>query len=1124
MTARIIQGESNFQSGHIFGSYDVFLSFRGEEMKKNTFTDDLYARLSQFEINTFMDDDEVQPSFEIVKAIQGSRISIIVFTENYACSKWCLDKLVEIVDCGHLVLPVFYNFDPSEVRKQTGSFGTALARHEEEFCGIEKVKRWKGALTKVANLSGWHLENVAQGYESKFIQKIIEVVLWELNRKYMDVAKHPIGIDYRVRNLYSKLSKNLKDVIMVGIYGIGGVGKTTLAKAMFNQIYKQFEGSCFLADVRSEASEKHDGLLHLQKKLLYETLKSENFRVNNVHRGINLIRERLRSKKVLVVLDDVDHRSQVEALAGNRDWFGSGSRVIITTRDEHLLNLFKVNERYEAWGLNNDESMHLFSWHAFQNPVPLEEYVDVAKGIVTYARGLPLALTVLGSSLFGQSIEEWRNTFERLKRIPNDNIQEKLKISFDALPDDKVKAIFLDIACCLRGVDKDDAVTILDACDLFAEAGIQDLLHRCLLTVDINNKLVMHGLIQDMGREIVRQESPDDAGRRSRLFFEEDVSDVLLGDKATEVVEAMMVNSPMFKDLELSTKAFAKMVNLRLLQIDNVRLKGKFEYLPNKLKWLRWKHCPLKYIRSNFHMDTLVVLDMSESKFEEFKASLKLLRSLKALNFSSCENLKKTPDFTGARSLERLLLNNCSNLCEVQSSIGDLERLVQLNLLWCRKLKKLPTSICKLKSLETLVLNWCSTLRELPDDLGNLQSLTKFSATRTGITKLPASFGCLKNLVHFHMGEYGRTAPTTKSRHSFLPSCVKPKASGFEHVGFLPPSIASLCSLEELFLASCNLSEADIPCEIGLLSSLKSIDLSKNNFHTLPFSLLQLSNLSELRLRGCKHLKELPELPPNLETINLEDCTSMEKLPKLSQLSELEELKLEGCVSLQTLPELSPNLQRLLARNCESLEKLPDLSELRRLVKLDVDNCVKLDEIPGLKNLESIRSVTMMKCPTSLAYHYIESFSKGPHRYKSMDLYLEVDEIPDWFSHQVSGGSVSFTMPTHREQEFIGMFTWVVWVVPGRDRSITPLTISNITDGRVYYSTTPPIGPSGEFSEVTYIPPNQLEYQIKSGEQVVFSIPEEFLSGSTGLKATRCGIHLLLQNQSGHDQGSTKKI
>ncbi|PHT49889.1 hypothetical protein CQW23_09636 [Capsicum baccatum] len=96
----------------------------------------------------------------------------------------------------------------------------------------------------------------------------------------------------------------------------------------------------------------------------------------------------------------------------------------------------------------------------------------------------------------------------------------------------------------------------------------------------------------------------------------------------------------------------------------------------------------------------------------------------------------------------------------------------------------------------------------------------------------------------------------------------------------------------------------------------------------------------------------------------------------IAKLCELEELELEGWVSLQALPELTPNLQRLLARNCESLEKLPNLSELRRLVKLDVKNCIKLAEIPGLKNLESIQSITMMKCPTSLAYHYIESFSK----------------------------------------------------------------------------------------------------------------------------------------------------
>ncbi|CAN4081160.1 unnamed protein product [Withania somnifera] len=920
----------------MLGSYDVFLNFRGEDMMQTNFIDVLFTRLSQFGVNTFKDDDgerEVVSLDQVLKTIEGSSISIIIFTKNYADSTECLDKLVKVVDCRHLlVLPVFYDVDPSQVRKQTGTFSEDLARQEERY-GIQRVERWKVALTKVSNLSGWHLENIAQGYESRFIQKIIEVVLWELNRKYVDVANHPVGMDYRVKYVSSLLSKSPKEVVMVGVSGIGGVGKTTLAKATFNQIYKQFEGSCFLADVGSEASEKHDGLLHLQKKLLYETLKTKNFRLNNVHRGINLIRERLRSKKVLIVLDDVDHRSQIEALAGNRDWFGSGSRVIITTRDEHLLNLFKVDERYVVLGLNSNEAMHLFSWHAFQNPVPLEEYVEVAKGIVTYARGLPLVLTVLGSSLFGLSIEAWRNTFEKLKRIPDDNIQEKLKISFDALPDDKVKAIFLDTACCLRGIDKDDAVTILDACDLFAEAGIQDLIDRCLLVINESNKLAMHCIIRDMGREIVRQESPEEASKRSRLFFEEDVSDVLLGEKAAEAVEVMMISSAMFKDIQLSTKAFAKMVNLRLLQIDNVHLKGKFEYLPNKLKWLCWKHCPLKYVPCDFQLKTLVALDMSESKFEEFNASLKFLRSLKALNLNSCKNLIRTPDFTGALSLEKLSFENCSSLTEVQSSIGDLDKLVQLNLLWCIKLEKLPSSISKLKSLETLILNWCVTMQELPDDLGNLVSLRKFSAPRTAVTYLPPSLGRLKNLEYMHMGGFGRSVPSMASQ---------------EPIGFLPPSITNLCSLNKLCLASCDLSEEDIPSTLGQLKSLEFLDLSKNNCSRLPFSLFQLSKLSELRLLHCKNLQQLPELPPNLERFYIEGCTSMEKLPALSQLSNLIEVRLQGCRSFQTLPELPANIERLNLEGCTSLEELPDLSQLSKLIELKLKGCRSLQTLPEL--------------------------------------------------------------------------------------------------------------------------------------------------------------------------------
>ena len=143
--------------------YDVFLSFRGEDTR-NGFTSHLYKDLCQKKIQTFIDDelrrgDEISPA--LLTAIEESKISVIVFSRHYASSKWCLDELVKIMDCKktnkhHLVIPVFYSIDPSEVRKQTGSFADAFAKHEENFKrNIQKVKTWRTALTEAANISGW---------------------------------------------------------------------------------------------------------------------------------------------------------------------------------------------------------------------------------------------------------------------------------------------------------------------------------------------------------------------------------------------------------------------------------------------------------------------------------------------------------------------------------------------------------------------------------------------------------------------------------------------------------------------------------------------------------------------------------------------------------------------------------------------------------------------------------------------------------------------------------------------------------------------------------------------------------------------------------------------------------
>jgi hypothetical protein len=152
------------------GAYDVFLSFRGEDTSK-TFTDHLHTALVQAGIHTFQDDDELPRGEEIsdhlLKAIRESKISTVVFSKGYASSRWCLNELVEILKCrkrktGQIALPIFYDIDPSDVRKQTGSFAEAFVKHEER--SKEKVKEWREALEEAGNLSGWNLKDMANGY------------------------------------------------------------------------------------------------------------------------------------------------------------------------------------------------------------------------------------------------------------------------------------------------------------------------------------------------------------------------------------------------------------------------------------------------------------------------------------------------------------------------------------------------------------------------------------------------------------------------------------------------------------------------------------------------------------------------------------------------------------------------------------------------------------------------------------------------------------------------------------------------------------------------------------------------------------------------------------------------
>ncbi|KAG6627981.1 hypothetical protein CIPAW_15G167600 [Carya illinoinensis] len=388
--------------------------------------------------------------------------------------------------------------------------------------------KWKVALKKVADLSGFSLANFRD--ESELIQNIIQ---WVDSRKVLNqtpssIAVYPIGIKSRIRDIDQHLRIGMNDIIlMVGIFGTGGIGKTTIANDIYNKIRFQFEGSCFLRNIR-EISKQVGGLIQLQNELLFEILGTTS-NINDVEKGVEVIRDRLRSKKVLLVLDDVDELAQLKKLARDRAWFGSGSRILITTRDQHLLEAFEVDSKYEVMILDDNEALQLFSLHAFKEKEPPEDFMDISKQVTKYAQGLPLALTVLGSDLKSQSIRQWESALDKYKNIPHGDIQKVLLVGYEGLHDTD-KEIFLDIAFFFKGESLENVTKIFDSCGFYPDHGIKRLKDKCLITTTIewgNERVGMHDLLQDMGREIVRLESSKEPSKRSRLWIHKDIREVL---------------------------------------------------------------------------------------------------------------------------------------------------------------------------------------------------------------------------------------------------------------------------------------------------------------------------------------------------------------------------------------------------------------------------------------------------------------------------------------------------------------------------------------------------------------------------------------------------------------------
>ncbi|XP_048131566.1 disease resistance protein RPV1-like [Rhodamnia argentea] len=919
-----MEASTSSSHGGRSGAYDVFLSFRGPDSRL-TIADSLYNAMDRAGIRVFKDDQVLLFGERIggglSRGIDNSKIYIPIFSKGYASSKSCLRELAQMVACTRrsvdgerkAILPIFFDVDADDVKLKTDLYQEALQNHKSDS-REDLVKQWEEALREVGRIMGKNLKD--HGLH-KLTELMVEEVSSLLQTRLPDVPDHLVGIKDRMDEIMKWLDLGAVDVRYIVIHGMGGIGKTTLAEAIFRQISPKFQdGCCFLKDVRT------NDILDLQKKLLSDILDLRCTHLSDAQVD-DMIKTRFRRKKVLIVLDDIDKPNEIKKLADEPNWFGGGSRIVVTTRnidflkaecdDDSILESHHGNfSFYEMVEMNHDDALQLFCERAFGHAKPPPDFVDISEKLVNALGRLPLALDVIGSTLRGKTRSRWDHVLQKLKQVLNEDVKKKLIISYEAL-DPPQQQIYLDIACFFINQEKITAIKYWDAFFGYStETEIKILIRMSLIKVIENDKLWMHDLLRDLGRDIVHSKRGELQQRGSRLWSPEDAFRAVQRKEGNENTVALNLGTPESHAAHIfKPEEFERMVNLRFLQLDGGNFEGDFKNIFSELRWLSWSNCPLEFQATNFGLENLVILRLSRSNITEDWGGwcqMMVSEQLKVLQLEYCPSLTKTPELSAISRLERLILR-CRQLRRIDESIGNLKSLTELRIdsqrltilphsignlvklkhliLKCRKLRKLPDSIGQLESLLKLDVNDTS-ISELPNSIGNLESLRIFKLPRHNLEKLPDSIGELRSLVELGMAN---------SKIRILPDCIgnlkklKTLRLSGSRIRELPKTIGKLENLVELYADFA--LEREIPSEIGALSSLEILYLQGSRFSGLPATINQLTNLDELVLVECCSIQQLPELPQSLTELCI-SSNSLTTFPDFSNLTNLVDLSIEG--------------------------------------------------------------------------------------------------------------------------------------------------------------------------------------------------------------------------------------
>ncbi|GLJ34639.1 hypothetical protein SUGI_0696680 [Cryptomeria japonica] len=886
----------------------------------------------------------------IETAIRSAAIHIAIFSKGYAESPWCLAELVLMLHSPAKIIPVFYEVEPWALRHvEKRVYADAFIQYQNKSRYLDKLKQWKEALQSISFTRGYEINNSNIGDH----KSILSAVQREVQRiKPLHVAKYPVALDKLVQDFERRCLHNLVQdfeiycgmnkeeegkVKIVGIFGMGGVGKTTLSQELFNSKRQQYSRACFLFDVR-EASVRCN-LPSLQMKLLKDLFGEKDLSFHSTKEGSSRICnciERSTSCNFLLVLDDIDHLEQLDALSIKLMLEKPGnSLLIITTRNVGVLIAEGIDVGYHLKGMDKDDARQLFSWHAFSQPHPASGYEDLVDDFLGVCGGLPLSLQVLGRHVHGRDENYWRSELQKLGGTMHGDIRKSLKISFDAL-DSQEKQIFMDMACFFVDQLKCIAIRVWKASGWSAQNGLQALKDKCLVEEieDPVPVLRVHDHLRDLGREMANELSqprrlwrPQDLKKLLSVFLH--IS--LCAPKCT-MFRTIFQESKGFENIIAQTKGrcfhsfFDKSLNSEVkffLGNHNTRVRA---YSQEFLHGFHFKICSLRisngYFKRLWQDDAeapseLKNLEIYGTFLEEYPNFLGVLTHVekKVQQEVEKEVVKEVNEGHDLSKLKSLIVKTCTRFSRSVLTTSARESpsfKVPLNDGTESTTVKVPLSMVEdlvIKEQENIRRigvdgSYCPSLQSL--ELSSVRNLIEMQLTRV------ETLNCLNVSECEHLKILSVTSDLTELKDLTISECPMLEETNLGH----------LSCLQKIIIENCNINVS------GIFNFKMLVELNITRCPRLhELCLAHLSCLEKIIVNKCDHLRSVTGLCSLLKLIevNISRCGMLQLDLCLEGLNSLERIKADRSVKVKCFELIS----------CKNFETVSGISfEMIRVVNM----------------------------------------------------------------------------------------------------------------------------------------------------------------------------------------------